>query len=122
MIIDFDKPILDIYWEEVPDKQTRGQCSTNALLAPNREQKPIPGPQMVDRFNLALRISSGGKVEISSSEATEILKHIQKIYPPLSYGQMHAVLEGTGAPLPKPKAKKNGKGATTEETVGILNK
>ena len=116
MIIDFDKPIFDIYGEQVPDKQTRGQVCTNALLAPNREGKPVPGAQMLENFNLAMRISPGGKVEVSSSEATNILQHIEKIYTALVYGQMHAVLEGTGDEL-LPAPKKNGADAVKNPSV-----
>ena len=117
MIIDFDAPILDIYGKEVKDKQTRGMVSTNALLAPNPDGKPMPGPQMIENFNLALRISPGGKVEVSSSEATLILNRIEKVYTSLVYGQMHALLEGTGAPLPLAKDKKNGAEAVENSKV-----
>jgi len=79
---------------------TLSRVCVNALLSRFSDEQGITGEEMVDRFNLALRIKDqpDGSVEINPEELVLIRKLIAKGNGPLICGRAWKLLEGTNAP------------------------
>ena len=116
MIIDVDEFVLDIYGRPIKNRTdeaedaeeipllTRGDVLIRSLMLPNDDGKNPDAKRMMERYDLAQKIVKGGEVEITSTEAADLLKQIARVWNVAIYGALHNLLEG------KEDTKSNGKG------------
>lgn len=108
--IDFSRHITDLDGKDIPSSAAKdakpidlASISGMALLTEppaERGQAQSPADKLA-RFNLALKIHAGGKIDLSSEETTLLKNAIGTVYPPLVVGRAIEILD------PKPTKKDN---------------
>ena len=103
--IDFNQEILDLNDKPIKDGENAlrlGDVCCSALLA-NMPSEQIDGTQKLKRFNLARKIQ-GDKNEdefavmrLNSTQKTQILELVAKVYTTVVYGRVYEALEGPAA-------------------------
>lgn len=137
MFVDVDQPIVDFHGEPIPQLSIKdGErvekppltrldiflhvlANADELLAvgkPEKEQaEPPDAKKRVERYDLSMRLVKGSEVEITSTEAADLLDLINRSYGMIVYGQLHAVLEGIDDGASKGKANGHGRGKRRSE-------
>lgn len=92
----FDFPLLDMKDRPVIDPDgvtiTAESLVVNALLADFPEEK-ASGPEKARRFKLAVKISSGGEVDLKAEDVADIKKVVGQAYAPLAVGRLYDMLD-----------------------------
>lgn len=96
MNVDMDRVLVD--FEGKPIKQsdkdmTLGLACAGALGNPLDEDTKAGPEKAVARWKLALRCYSGGVVELTPEEASEIRARLAKVYTTIICGQAASMLE-----------------------------
>ncbi len=70
------------------------EAAVKALLYPPKDLD-VPGPEKIQRYDLAVKISNfGSEAELTAEEAELTKKAMAMIYIPVVVGQASAILEG----------------------------
>lgn len=97
MEIDFSQGMKNFDGTVATDREkplTLGAVSTEALLAVFQDEQSLPGEEKAKRYELAMRILKGGRLELSVEEAAELKRLIGKAFAPLIVGQAFRMIEG----------------------------
>lgn len=97
MFIDPTEKILDIEQKEVAmdgKPMTIGSISVTLLLAQFPDEQSLPGPQKLDRFELAEKLHGASMpVEITNAQADMLLKLAEKGLPTLTYARVSRAIK-----------------------------
>ncbi|MDP2619915.1 MAG: hypothetical protein Q8P46_07015 [Hyphomicrobiales bacterium] len=96
MKIDFSAPILNIDGAPIKDgdgELTLKTVAYSVLLGTEQADFAASVTEKEDRFDLAVKISSGGIVEIKAEEGALLKRLIGKKCPPLIVGRAFQIIE-----------------------------
>ena len=100
--VDFSRHIVDLDGKDIPSSQAKdappldlATVAGMALLTepPTERGQPQNPVDKLARFNLALKIHAGGKVNLSSEETTLLKAAVGAAYPPLVVGRADQILD-----------------------------
>lgn len=101
--VDFSRHITDLDGKDIPSSQAKdaqpldlAMVAGIALLTEPPTERGQPPQNPVDklaRFNLALKVHAGGKVNLSSEETTLLKAAVGVAYPPLVVGRADQILD-----------------------------
>lgn len=100
MLRNFDVVIQDLSGSTVVDQDgasiTLRSIAIGALMASYKDEQDISGDEKLSRYELAVKINKGGKVEITAEEISKLKKLIGKGFNVLAVGQAYKLLEAEG--------------------------
>ena len=106
--VDFSRRITDLDGKDIPASADKGanpldlaRVAGLALLAQSPDDARMAQEAKLARFNLAIKVHSGGRVDLTSEEVTLLKGAISAAYPPLVVGRAVEILD----PPAKPKDK-----------------
>lgn len=98
MKINFDTVILDLKGNPVPAGEdnkptTLGDISCIALQASFPDEQSLEGKEKFNRFKLAVKLSNGGEIDLSSEDVALIKKLIGKAFTNVVVGRAWEILD-----------------------------
>jgi len=100
MLIDFQKPILDLKSEPLKMAEQPflllNACQ-EALIAQFQDETQLPAADKVKRFALAMKIDNKLPIDITIEEAAEIKKLVGKLYNNLVVGRVFEIFDAAAA-------------------------
>jgi hypothetical protein len=85
-----------------PEVLTLKNVLLNCLINETEGDK-LDAKKKIERYDLALRVKDGGKVELTAEEISLIKESISKQFPVIVTGQAHRILEGKPTGLERKK-------------------
>lgn len=103
MKINFSTTLKDLRGKEIRDEngpaRSYGDICAEVLVATDGNDKSATSAAKIARYKLALKIVNGGTVDVTSTEAAQIVDCLGRFCGPLIVGQIVPELEGEAAPL-----------------------